>query len=337
MMDPEPDAAFGACNVLMALLPVSLVLDLLLPGSPLVSAFALIPAHTFLRRPFVWNLFTHFVVETDVFLCLLSMICLGTWGRAVEAAWGSKGLFLTIFFINGIVGVHFMLFTALTYSESDPSFFEYHCGMIPTVGVLAVAMAQMDPEGSVVPLLRELKMRHTPLFLAIFAVLYDLVTGDAPPTPEQVSADDGHVFRGNCTVLALPAMWLTWFFLRFVAKGRDSSPSFALAQFFFPEGPRRVVASLSDIAFPIVRACGMGADISAPLPEAGDHHPPTVIFGGLHAPDASITGPELKPIPGSTAEEAERRRAVAKAALAKRLAEKTSAQHALSPAPPANL
>ena len=335
----DTDAALGTSNVLMALLPITLILDLLLPGSPLVSAFALIPAHTFLRRPYVWNLFTHFAIETDVFLCILSMVCLGTWGRSVEAVWGSKGLLLTIFFINGIIGVHLMLLSALTYSETDPTFFEYHCGMIPTVGILSVSMAQLHPEDSVVPLLRELRMKHVPVFLGVFAVLYDLISGDTPPTPEQVSADDGRVFRGNCTVLALPAMWITWFYLRFISKTKDSSPSFALSQLFFPEGPRRVVASLSAIVFPVVRVCGLGADVLAAERQAeAPHHPPTIVFGGLHQEAGGVTkgagdAPELKPIAGSTAEDADRRRAAAKAALAKRLAERAAGRSATPPPP----
>lgn len=117
----------------------------------------------------------------------------------------------------------------------------------------------------------------------------------------------------------------------------EAHPSFSLAYFFFPSPLQKLVGWVSSLCFPLFRRFGFGADVAAAAlahSQQGSQDGGPVEVAPLQRAVAAVqvlsTSDDqqramrfLAPLPGSTTADADRRRAVALAALTARLQQVT--------------
>ena len=92
---------------------------LMMVGSPLITAFGLIPRWTW-SRFFIWQLFTYMFLHGGMFHLFFNMYALWIFGCEIERMWGPKA-FLRYYFITGVgAGIIHTLITPMS--------------MVPTIG-----------------------------------------------------------------------------------------------------------------------------------------------------------------------------------------------------------
>ena len=272
----------------LSLFPIAtLIGEFLLRGNPLVTLLALIPANTFLRRTFTWNLFTHMLVETDWPMGIAAAAVLQTWGSAVVTEWGAIEFAKLVLALNAFIGVLTVVFAAASHG-STMWLYEYHCGGAYTLSAAVGAYAQLFPDRIVFAgALPELRARHAPLLLALFLVLYDAVRKGPTPTESEAIAEVD-VWRGHCAAFAPLAMWFVWAFGQKMLQHRQQPIHQPFHDLFFPAPVREVMARVGTAMEPVGKVFGCGPASAADLLAA--QHANTMFSSGAAAGGSSANG-----------------------------------------------
>lgn len=299
-------------------LPASVLGEFLLRGNPLVTLLAMVPANTFLRRTFTWNLFTHMFIETDLFMCAVAVCVLQTWGAVAVREWGSVEVAKLLVGINALIGVLVLIISAVTHPHTM-WFYEYHCGAAYTLTILIGIVAHLNPEAAVFPAFNEFKARHAPLIWCGFSLLYDLVRKGPTPTEEEAMAEID-VWRGHCAIFTPLVFWLTWFYIRLYKNGAP------LHESFFPDHVRGIVFKAGNAIGPVAKVFGISSAGSTSfqtgdgsvLYSAAGHHQGYAMYPNGNLGNAAIAPGAISATPPVTDAAADRKKQIAREALAKR-------------------
>jgi hypothetical protein len=334
---PAPDAPAASvaplCTGLSAALAVLYVATAAAPA--LLPLTALVPAYTFLAKHRVWNVATHALVETQLPLLLLNLAVLNTFGRRLELAAGAPAmaalLAVTAVATAAVLILGGAFFDGVTHRNAMSAAFS---GFLPCSMAILVALWQRAPNAPVSGATGDVRFTFVPFAAVALCVAADLVFDSPLPTDEEVTAEV--VMVGSPSVAAVVGWYTAWFYLRFLRAGAaaapaaasgakkaaagavsnagDPSASFALHMMF--PGPLRVAMLLVGAAlFPVARLLGVGAAVAQAAGQAEG-----AVAGVTPAPSRAAQGAGgVKPQPGATVTEADRRRQAALAALSQRL------------------
>ncbi|RNF26191.1 rhomboid-like protein [Trypanosoma conorhini] len=271
--------------------------------------FGLIPAYTFSVHSYPWNIFSYIFVESNVILCALGVAYMLSVGAAVEAALGTVA-FLQLIMVTGVGTAGLLLVSsALMQLVGFSWFLQCFCGVWSPAAALLVPWVAASPVTSALPgvLPSQLQRRHLPTMLLALALAVDLLfRGRHSVTEEDV--DSGRIFPGSVFVPAFLALCVSW----------------RLQSVFRVEAPVAFGVLLHPIAARLSSCLGVSRRRGG---EAGQK--PAEMEAAVSVP--VLRGAANLPLlPGSTEEDAERRRSIALAALNSRLRETASAAPELS-------
>ena len=305
-----------------------------------VRIFSLIPAEIFLSHMRLWSIFTHLFVEDKLLLGIANVTIVQSWGRVVEQRLGASRILRAVVVGCVAIALGTLVVGAVGYRFGRFWLYESFCGFLPASMIIVILRFQFDSSECAISqdFADKLRVRHCPMLLLCIAVAVDLLLETPAPTEMDIGGED--VFFGGVTMPLAFAMWGVWFFLRYfetVTPGQtyhgDPSPAFAFHFLFFPTPLRAVAFAVSSALFPMARAIGLGTDVAAAFNDAQSaYHSDTlrdeatqrilvVTSEGNAGKDDSRDpqDPVIKPLPGSSLQDAERRRAIALAALTARL------------------
>ncbi|KPI88462.1 hypothetical protein ABL78_2424 [Leptomonas seymouri] len=314
----------------------TLVLNLLLLHALSINTFAL---RSSLSGLCPWSLVTYvFTIPHLKLACSLLQIALFTgWGAAVEGALGSTDYALCILFTVMVTAVSVTVVDTIVLSPAgmlirymsqrnvaDPAdkvFLGYYVysGVWPVAQAIVLALCRI--RGVTTPVgpfwrHRRLTLQEIPLAIIVCAMVLDLLGWlffSSPARAVYRSGDrtmiDPHGW--NC-VPAFISLFVAWLFERHVSG--TSNTAFTLGAFFYPIGARAAVRWAGEAAMPMPVFASAAATATSPTTHT--------------TADAAV----VTLLPGTTAEEAERYRLIAREALSRRLQEQ---RHSL-PATPAD-
>lgn len=296
-----------------------------------------------------WCLLTYvFVVPVFRLLYLpLYLALFAGWGGAVEAAIGSREYVTYSFFVVAVTAVLVMLVdravvSPLAYWTSDPRRdrpdleralgtpnvgFYCYWGVWPLAQVIVFALCRVRGPTTPVgpsPLGRRLTLQQLPLALVGCAVV---LCGLQSLLDTHVSFDTTSEYMVVFPLIwswliPLISMYAAWLYERHTSG--TANLAFALDAFFYPAPVRSVVRRAGEATYGLLRPSKFS--FLLPPREAGATTMPMPVFATATAaaatPDASPGSQGGRTLlPGTTAEEAERYRLIAREALARRLQE----------------
>ena len=343
----DPMALPTVTRALVVWLPVSYILCVVASHSVLKYT-ALIPANTFLVHAYPWNVLTHTVFENNGIFLFIALASLVTMGKKLEEEWGKRRFILLLLVSTLTSSIGVIVATAVLYSSGSMALHQYFAGFLPCVMGIMVGYWQRCPDEVMV----QFRVRYLPAIGLLLCGLYEVVFGPVTPTEADIHSGADDLFAGSDTFPAVCGLFWSWFFLRFIYPtafdqgsmppagvdsglcglgfGGDPSPSFALDQ-VLPPPLRPLLAPVTSAGFLVVRCIGLGGAVaeydpvkqeaerkSAALAQRqGDPHAQKILVVS-HSGDSPADG-TLQPLPGSSADEAERRRQKARQALQERL------------------
>ncbi|CBH13194.1 rhomboid-like protein, putative [Trypanosoma brucei gambiense DAL972] len=284
-------------------------------GTALLSTFStvvprvlgFIPAHTFSARSYPWNLITYVVVETNIVLAVCSAVYMLTFGVAVESIIGTRALVRLIAASTVSASLTLLILSALLYNVGFTWFLQCYCGVWPAASGILVPWVGVSPRSPAFPsqLPRQVQRQHVPTaLLAITLVIDWLFRGQHRITENDVGGTK--VFLGSVFTPALLGLLTTWYL-----QSALNTPS---------------VVPLSVLLEPLLKLCGMVS--KAPRQQgSGDGSRAGSGSGGIAD---TVAVPVLQGaaagalLPGSTEDEAQRRRNIALAALSSRIQQTTA-------------
>ncbi|KAJ3355948.1 hypothetical protein HDU83_002233 [Entophlyctis luteolus] len=249
-----------------------------------------------------WTYFTAGFVETNPVLLPICLLGLLLSGRYFERVWGIRE---TLKFVALTNTLSVILCTITVFGEfvasqqnEDLLYKTYIGGMFGLLAAFLVAFKQAVPEHALSLMgIFSVRVKHLPsISVSAFFVLWLL---------RIVHVNSLMVFYGTVTA---------WVYIRFFKyhdgiRG-DRSESFSFSS-FFPASTHRVVIPISNSTFNLMVSLHLLPKLSPVLPQTSSGG---AGFGGMRPFSP-------KPLPGSDAAEAERRRAIALRALDMRLNE----------------
>ena len=304
-------------QALLVVLPASYLLSLLWESSTLTRVAAMIPVNTFLQASYFWNVATHVLLEVEAVPCVVSCLLLATWGREIETEIGSTDFAKLLLVPTLSVSLGLIVGGALAARLLGSLWlFFAHCGFLPCAAMIALLKAQASPQDHVAHVAPSfIRVKHVPFSIVLFAIANDLLTADAAPT--QFEVESGGVFRAGSAMTTCIGFFASWFFLRFLRQSAgvngNPSPSFALHQLVFPVPFRLVMLTVGAALFPLVRVLGLGKEVAAASDAAqldsASSDPVADAANRLSATPGDSAAVTIKPLPGSSAADADRRRA----------------------------
>lgn len=377
---PPQRSLLRCATVALVVLPLMWLLSFVAPFSlPHYATF--MPANTVLTHTFVWTIFTQVFVELDWVALVVSLITVVGCLAPAEMYFGSDRIIClcaTVLTISSVVMV--VVSAAVFRIFSWFWLFQTFSGFLPVAVVCAVVVVHKT-QGMDFAVrwssLSFLRTKHVPFSLLVFAALRDLWSRVLFPTPSDTMSEmdigsTDEIFEAPLLPMSITSFYVSWWLIRFCgtewtalsawfsvkerkpqdvgssgsrATGSgDSSPAFALAEFFFPKPIQTCVVALSNLCFPVVRVVGLGTDIVSAAAAASSssasradtievghhsihyHRLAMLSLSSAHpGPAASVESTSvavnvtLPPLPGSSSADADRRRALALAALTARL------------------
>lgn len=340
-------------KAMLFVLPFSYVLSFAAPYS-LPHHAAFIPANTVLTHMYLWNVWTQVLVDVDLGALMVSWISLWLCLKPAEESLGSERLVIMLALVLLASCGWLIILSALVYGTLGWFWlYQSFSGFLPAAVSASVALAHVTQgctyavSSSVLPMVRT---KHIPLLLLLSAGVRDVWTRWVFETPSDAMTEmdigsQEEIFEAPMLPMAGTTFFLTWFLIRFFGvewlrlqrssssgpplnPGGDASPQFALAEFFYPQPVSACVSTVSAFCFPMIRLMGLGADIDTALRlQSVSAATEVTIDASQFSLDLSkymvplsAAGPGgLAPLPGSSVADAERRRAIALAALTARL------------------
>jgi len=287
-------AAVASTSLFVRILSSIVIICYLLSFSDAaVDAFCVRPGLFFPPHYRIWTFATHSFMETHWWHAVVGVVVINLYGKLFEPLWGKIEMINFYLLVNTVAGIATCFIYVLIYGlTSDPSFlFEIRIHGLPGyIAAFSVAVKQIMPDHVLLNLpIGKVRNRHVPLIVVVLAVLVNIFGG----------------VSGTYPWLFGMGLLTSWVYLRFFQKHNnktkgDSADHFAFAT-FFPEPITPIVAVASNSIFNLL--------ITLKICKKQVHR------YNMAAPSGSIT----VSLPGTNAEDAERRRQIALKALNERL------------------
>ena len=260
---------------------------------PLLGALALVPGSTLGHFHF-WNVLTGGLVETSLFGAGVACSATLFMGKQLEPLWGSREMLRFVLLVQGAVGLGTFGALVLAYAltEHAPFLYDPVHGCYGLVASYLVAVKQLIPETETrICGVARVRVKQLP---ALYFTVYLFITVFA------------HGELGECLLVSF-GTYFSWMYLRFFQPREggavgDLSDAFSFAS-FFPRQARPRVGRLSDAALGLAQSCGC-------LRPA---------LGGRGSMPAELLSRSA--LPGSSTDDAQRRRERALRSLDARLAD----------------
>ncbi|KEG13335.1 rhomboid-like protein [Trypanosoma grayi] len=284
-------------KVLAAFLCVTTALSLATTAVPRV--FGLVPAHTFSVHSYPWNVVSYILVEQNILLCVCSVGYMLTVGVTVEEDVGTS-TFLQLVVVTAIATAAVLLvLSAVLYQVGFFWFLQCYCGAWPIAAALLVPWVAASPAAGAFPTMLSPKVQrqHVPTMLLIFALVVDIVFRKRYKITEE-DVDSQTIFPGSVFILAFVGLWTSWLLQRL----------FRL----------KATIALGVLLYPVASVC-FGAKSQLGNSNNNNSHAGDTLDTGAVSISVLHSAANMTLLPGSTEEEAERRRSIALAALSTRL------------------
>lgn len=262
-------------------------------SSAAIDAFCVRPGLFFPPKFRVWTFATHSFMETHWWHALVDIVIINLYGKLLEPLWGTIEMINFYLLVNTVAGIATSFIYVVIYGLTfDPSFlFEIRIHGLPGyIAAFSVAVKQIMPDHVLLNLpLGKLRNRHVPILVLMLAIIVNIFGG----------------VSGTYPWLFGMGLMTSWTYLRFYQKHTnkttgDSADHFMFAS-FFPEPISPVVGIVANTIFSLL--------VRMKICKRQVHR------YNMAAPSGSIT----VSLPGTNAEDAERRRQIALKALNERL------------------
>ncbi|KAG8348326.1 putative rhomboid-like protein [Trypanosoma vivax] len=266
--------------------------------------FGFIPAHTFSVHSYPWNILTYVIVEPNPFICIGSVIFMLHIGAAVEGGMGSLSFLQLLILAAMSTSCILLVASALLYGLGFSWFLQCFCGIWPIAAAILVQWVAVGPRSYLLASLlpRQLQRQYVPTILILLALTVDCIFRSRHRITTS-DIDGVKVFPGSVLLPTLFGFGVAW-----------------KLQPFFDAGS---IVSLAVLFKPL--ALGFSALLgSDPLSceEVGEHYESV---GEVVAIPVLQGATNTSLLPGSTEEEAQRRRTIALTALNMKLQQMTPA------------
>ncbi|EKF99268.1 ubiquitin ligase, putative [Trypanosoma cruzi] len=293
-------AGGAACKFIAASLCVTTALSQW--STTLLRVFGLIPAHTFSVHSYPWNVLSYIFVESNVILCAIGVGYMLSIGAMVEAAVGTV-TFLQLILVTGTATAGLLLvLSALLHPLGFSCFLQCFCGVWPPAAALLVPWVAASPMAGALRGIwaSHVQRRHLPAILLGFSVVVDILFRERQKIGDE-DIDSEKIFPGSIFLPAFLALCISWM----------------LQPLFRVEPPVAFRVLLHPIASRLLSCIGVSQRRGS-AEEQKDMDIESAVSITILRGAANLT-----PLPGSTEEDAERRRSIALAALNSRLRENT--------------
>lgn len=287
-------AAFASTSPFVRILSCVIIVCYALSfSSAAIDAFCVRPGLLLPPKFRIWTIATHSFMETHWWHALVDIIIINLYGKLLEPLWGTIEMINFYLLVNTVAGVAtFFIYVMLYGLTFDPSFlFEIRIHGLPGyIAAFSVAVKQIMPDHVLLNLpLGKIRNRHVPILVLLLAIIVNIFGG----------------VSGTYPWLFGMGLLTSWTYLRFYQKHNnkttgDSADHFMFAS-FFPEPISPFVAVVANTFFSLL--------VRMNICKRQVHR------YNLAAPSGSIT----VSLPGTNAEDAERRRQIALKALNERL------------------
>jgi len=287
-------AAFASTSPFVRILSCVIIVCYALSfSSAAIDAFCVRPGLFFPPKFRIWTFATHSFMETHWWHALVDIIIINLYGKLLEPLWGTIEMINFYLLVNTVAGIATSFIYVLLYGLTfDPTFlFEIRIHGLPGyIAAFSVAVKQIMPDHVLLNLpLGKIRNRHVPILVLILAIIVNIFGG----------------VSGTYPWLFGMGLLTSWTYLRFYQKHNnkttgDSADHFMFAS-FFPEPISPVVAVVANTIFSLL--------VRMKICKRQVHR------YNMAAPSGSIT----VSLPGTNAEDAERRRQIALKALNERL------------------
>nr|CCC91955.1 putative rhomboid-like protein [Trypanosoma congolense IL3000] len=273
--------------------------------------FGFIPAHTFSVHSYPWNMFTYIVVEPNILLCMCEAIYMLTLGAAVESTVGSRNFLQLVIASASCTSVALLFLSSLLYKVGLTWFLQCFCGIWPVASAILVPWVAVAPRSPVSHsrLPRYIQRQRVPTILIFAALVIDWIFRGR----DNITGDDAgglRVFPGSVFTPTLIGICTAW--------GLQYTSTTCV-----PVSPSVLFEPLTSLCTAVTGLPRSQTRVECP----GDGEAGTVC-GTVAVPVLPGVATAAL-LPGSTEEDAERRRNIALKALNMRL------QQAAVPAAPA--
>jgi len=262
-------------------------------SSAAIDAFCVRPGLFFPPKFRIWTFATHSFMETHWWHALVDIIIINLYGKLLEPLWGTIEMINFYLLVNTVAGIATSFIYVMLYGLTfDTSFlFEIRIHGLPGyIAAFSVAVKQIMPDHVLLNMpLGKLRNRHVPILVLLLAIIVNIFGG----------------VSGTYPWLFGMGLMTSWTYLRFYQKHNnkttgDSADHFMFAS-FFPEPISPVVGVVANTVFSLL--------VRMKICKRQVHR------YNMAAPSGSIT----VSLPGTNAEDAERRRQIALKALNERL------------------
>jgi len=263
-------------------------------SSAAIDAFCVRPGLFFPPKFRIWTFATHSFMETHWWHALVDIVIINLYGKLLEPLWGTIEMINFYLLVNTVAGLATSFIYVMLYGLTfDPGFlFEIRIHGLPGyIAAFSVAVKQIMPDHVLLNLpLGKLRNRHVPILVLMLAIIVNIFGG----------------VSGTYPWLFGMGLMTSWTYLRFYQKHNnkttgDSADHFMFAS-FFPEPISPVVGVVANTFFSLLVRMKICKRQVHRYDLAGDGR-------------GSIT----VSLPGTNAEDAERRRQIALKALNERL------------------
>jgi len=287
-------AAFASTSPFVRILSCVIIVCYALSfSSAAIDAFCVRPGLFFPPKFRIWTFATHSFMETHWWHALVDIIIINLYGKLLEPLWGTIEMINFYLLVNTVAGIATSFIYVMLYGLTfDPSFlFEIRIHGLPGyIAAFSVAVKQIMPDHVLLNLpLGKIRNRHVPILVLLLAIIVNIFGG----------------VSGTYPWLFGMGLLTSWTYLRFYQKHNnkttgDSADHFMFAS-FFPEPISPFVAVVANTFFSLL--------VRMKICKRQVHR------YNMAAPSGSIT----VSLPGTNAEDAERRRQIALKALNERL------------------
>lgn len=351
-------------NALLVLLPLTWLISLLFPVG-MSAALSMNPSNTIGLLHFrFWTPITSIVLEQHFVNLVVSLVAVHFWVRSLEEKAGTS-LVVTMMLASSFLNVAVItIISALAFPVGFFWLYQSYNGFLPCAACCTVALARITGGSDYAvsaTFLNAIRLKHLPFNIVLVALALDVARRVTMPADDFMTEIDigntNEVFEGPQALATIAGAFFTWLIIRFDGLHRimlqrstgsssfgspDSSPGFALHEFFFPFPLRMGVLIVSTVCFRVARTIGIGRDIEVAQqnfvdPEearkaAQDNARASAVsmMTAVAPPLDDAPTFSLAPLPGSSTADADRRRAVALAALTARLQQAQTKQSKVS-------
>lgn len=223
-----------SCSLLIFLYLLSFIVDV-------KEVLAITPGHLILPNFWIWTLFTHQLIETNLFLLISNLITILFSVKFLESIWGIKGFLIFFGIITASTGLAtFFVYLFIYMSTFDISYlFDVHVyGLHSYVGGVLVCFKQSRGDQMVIGSIG-LNVKNLPFLYSCVLVLCKIF-GLIPAPP---------------LIMTLFGIFISWIYLRFYQshiKGRGDQASHFAFKTFFPKALQGIVGAFSNFVFKLL-------------------------------------------------------------------------------------